>query len=133
MPLTNKSIYIVGPRRLQNEMMARILERETGASCKCVDYIHDVRAIDDEDTGHRKLVLWDFLGKDLNTLLVTLDSDAQKTLSRDFLALFNVSPGLGIEENAVQHGVQGFFYEHDQLDSQDFLFPLRTFYLRKDD
>lgn len=116
LPLTDKSIFIVGPRRLHNEMMARILERETGAACLCMVSIHDVPAVDDENMGQRKLVLWDFLGKDLNGLLVTLDSDAKKTLSRALLVLFDVTPGLGIEEKAVRHGVRGVFYEDDQLD-----------------
>lgn len=116
LPLTDKSIFIVGPRRLHNEMMARILERETGAACLCMESIHDVPAVDDENMGQRKLVLWDFLGKDLNGLLVTLDSDAKKTLSRALLVLFDVTPGLGIEEKAVRHGVRGVFYEDDQLD-----------------
>jgi LuxR family transcriptional regulator of csgAB operon len=96
--------------------MARILERETGAACRCVEDIHDVPAMDDEKTRQRNLVLLDFMGKDLNTLSLMLDSDAKGKLSQTFLALFNVSPGLGIEENAARHGVRGFFYEHDQLD-----------------
>ncbi len=114
--LTNQSIYIVGPRRLQNELMARILERETGAACGCVEDIGDVPAMDEEKTSQQNLILLDFMGKDLTTLSFTLDSDFKRKLSRAFLALFNVSPGLGIEENAARHGVRGFFYEHDQLD-----------------
>ena len=33
MPLTNKLICVVGPRRFQNELIASFLERETGAQC----------------------------------------------------------------------------------------------------
>jgi LuxR family transcriptional regulator of csgAB operon len=97
-------------------MMARILEQETGAACFCMEDIRSVPPSGDKKPRQQKLVLWDFMGKDLNSLLVTLDSYADEVFPEALLALFNVIPGRGIEENAAKHGVRGFFYENDQLD-----------------
>ncbi len=114
--LADKSIYIVGPRRLQNDMMARILEQETGAVCRCVEEIRNVPAMNDEGADQERLILLDCLGKDLKGLLVSLESHEKKALSPShFIALLNITPGLGIEENSAGQGIRGVFYERDHL------------------
>jgi hypothetical protein len=40
MALDGKSIYITGPRRLDNEALARFLARETGTRCEAVSFGH---------------------------------------------------------------------------------------------
>lgn len=114
--LTGNLIYIVGPGRLQNELMALFLEQQTGAKGLTGEDLRSVQAIDDDHTGQPNLVLLDCQGKDPESLLAELESYGQKILSRIFVALFNVGPGLGIEEEAVERGVRGFFYEQDPLD-----------------
>lgn len=112
----NGVIYIVGPRRLQNEMMASCLERETGAKCHVREDIFHVRFRDDvKRNGQRNVVLWDYQGKDPKNLLVRLTSNGIQKSSRDYLVLFNVSNGLDIVEKCVWEGVHGVFYEHDSL------------------
>ena len=50
-------IYIVGPRRLQNELIASCLERETGAKCTFGQDLCHVRFPDDvKRDGQRNLV-----------------------------------------------------------------------------
>jgi len=107
---TDVMVYIVGPRRLQNEMMASCLERETGAKCHVREDIFHVRFPDDvKPNGQRNLVLWDYQGKDPKSLLVGLTSYGIQKSSRDYLVLFNVCNGLGIEEECVWRGVRVFF------------------------
>ncbi|MBW1741602.1 MAG: response regulator transcription factor [Deltaproteobacteria bacterium] len=113
--LTDKLIYIIGPRRLQNELMAFFLERETGAKCVEGEDLFHISNINDKDTDQSELILWDCLEKDLESCLPEFKSEGNKMFSRRFLALFNVSPGLGIEKRALRQGVRGFFYEHDPL------------------
>ena len=109
-------IYIVGPRRLENEVMASCLEWETGAKCLLGEDIRHVRFPDDaEYNGQPKLVLWDCQGKEPKSLLEALRSYGIDKLSRDYVALFNVCHDLGIEEECVRQGVRGFFYDHDSL------------------
>jgi len=114
--LTGNLIYIVGPGRLQNELMAFFLGQQTGAKVLTRENFHSAQGIDDDHTGQPNLVLLDCQGKDPDSLLAELESYGQKMLSRIFTALFNVSPGLGIEEEAVARGVRGFFYEQDPVD-----------------
>ena len=113
---TNGTIYIIGPRKLQNELMASYLERETRAKCLLGEDICDVRFPDDAKCKEQpKLVLFDCHGKDLKSLLVALGSYGIEKLSRDYVALFNICHGLGIEKKCVEQGVRGIFYDDDSL------------------
>lgn len=114
--LTDKMIYIIGPRRLQNELMVSFLEQETGAKCTASEDVRHVASRDDKNISQPKLILLDCLEKDLDSYLVELQSSGENILYRHFVALFNVSPGLGIEENALRRGIRGFFYEQDRLE-----------------
>jgi len=113
--LTNKSIYIVGPQSLQNEMMARILEQETGAQCLCADAIDQLPSLAESEATMERLILIDGTGEDLNGLLVSLEAEVKERLSTALVALFNVIPGLGIEENTAGKVIKGVFYESDPL------------------
>lgn len=117
--LTDKFIYIIGPQRLQNELMTSFLKRETGAQCKEYEDVSHLPAIHKKDAAKSRLILWDCLGRDPDRCLVELESGGKKMLSRYSLALFNVNPDLGIEERALSWGGRGFFYEQDPLE----LFP----------
>ncbi len=48
-PLTGKLIYIIGPRQLQNELMASFVERETNAKCIVNKDITHIPGIDDKE------------------------------------------------------------------------------------
>ncbi|NVL90002.1 MAG: response regulator transcription factor [Desulfobacterales bacterium] len=115
--LADKLIYIIGPQRLQNELMASFLEQETNARCIQSEDLSHVPNTDDKDAGQSSLILWDCMGKDLDGCLPKLESDSEKKmLSGHLLALFNVDPGLGIEKMALKQGIRGFFYEQDPLE-----------------
>lgn len=116
LPLTNKLICVVGPRRFQNELIASFLERETGAQCVPTVSIRQISFMDKRKPDTQKQVLWDCLGEDLETLIIEIESHGKRVLARDLVTFFNVPEGLGIEERAVMLGVRGFFYEHDSLD-----------------
>ena len=114
--LTDKTIHIIGPRRLQNELMVSFLERETGAKYTTSEDARHVTARDDKNISQPKLILLDCLEKDLDAYLSELESSGENTLHRHLVALFNVSPGLGIEEKALRRGIRGFFYDQDPLE-----------------
>jgi len=114
--LTDRLIYIAGPLKLQNALMAFFLERETGAKCLAVEKFHVVQGIDDVNTSLPNLCLWDCLRNDLESCLLEFKSDCKEILNHSPVAFFNVSPGLGIEAEFMSRGVQGFFYEHDHLE-----------------
>ena len=116
--LTDKLICIIGPLKLQNELMASFLMSETQARCLLGEDAGSIPEMDTEDADGDKLILWDSMGKDPNECLAELEQD-DNILKRHFVALFNVSPGYKNEENAVARGVRGFFYEQAPLE----LFP----------
>ncbi len=115
--LIERSVCIIGPRRLQNELMAKIMEQETGADCRCVPDVNSSFENGHGPVPRQEMLLWDFHDGDLNSLSITLGADAKAALSEKLLVLFNLSQSQGIEEYAVGNGVKGFFYEDDSLDN----------------
>jgi LuxR family transcriptional regulator of csgAB operon len=124
--LTDKSIFIIGPMKLQNALMAFFLQQATGAKCLTGEYFSDIEFIDSENNSQQKLVLLDCLGKDLESLLLELEGNGHRLSSQDLIGLFNIRPGLGIEKKILARGIRGFFYEQDSLEK----FPkgIRTMY-----
>ena len=114
--LTDKLVYIVGPMKLQNDLMAFFLKQATGAKCLVCKDLRDIPVTDDENVGQAKLVLLDCLRKDKESLLAEFESTGKKILDQDLVVLFNLSPSWRIEEKAVKLGLRGFFYKEDTLD-----------------
>jgi len=114
--LTDRFIYIIGPQRFQNGLIVFFLERKTGATCTATEDVRDLLTIDGRNISNPILILLDCLKKDLHTYLTELESSDENILDRHLVALFNVSPGLGIEEKALRKRVRGFFYEQDSLE-----------------
>ena len=109
--MPQRVIYVVGRRRLQNELIGACLEQETGAKCLLGEELRHVSPCN----GTPKLVLWDCPERDPERILVTLTSSRIRKICQDGMVLFNISHGLGIEEKCVWRGVRGFFYEDDSL------------------
>lgn len=111
--LTNKVIYIIGPQLFQNELMVSFLTRETGAMCLASDNVRQIPFVDDKETNQSILILLDCLEKELDAYLVEVAASDKKILRRHYVALYNVSPGLGMEKKALKKGIRGFFYKQD--------------------
>jgi LuxR family transcriptional regulator of csgAB operon len=109
-------VYIVGPRKLQNEAIASCLERETGDQCFVLGDVNHVPPDDLKDSGLQRLVLLDCQGKDKKRLLAELRPYLSQRGFANHVALFNVSRDQGIEQSCVPEGIRGFFYEEDQLE-----------------
>ena len=114
-PLKDKLIFVVGPRRLQNELILYFLEQKGGATCRADSDAPQSTTLAGTGTNQPHLVLWDCNGRDQEDCMAALESFPRDILSRDYVALFNVRPDLGIEEAALSHGVRGFFYVQDTL------------------
>jgi LuxR family transcriptional regulator of csgAB operon len=110
-------VYIVGPRKLQNEAIASCLERETGDQCFVLGDINHIPPDDPRDSSLQRLVLFDCQGKDKKNVLAELRPYLRQKRSGNRVALLNVSRDLGIEKRCVAEGIRGFFYEEDQLEN----------------
>jgi len=110
------SYYIVGPMKLQNELMASYLKQKTGSDCFAMDNIRQVRTDASKTKNSRNLLFWDCQGKKLNGLLGELSSYVNNNRSENHVVLFNVPADVEFQKNFVLKGIHGFFYEHDPLD-----------------
>jgi len=115
-PSTGKVIYIVGPRRLQNEAIASCLQRHTGDPCFVHETLGKVPLDEASDNDLQGLVLLDCQGKDDKKVLAELRPYLSRKQSENYIALFNVSRDSGIEQRCISEGVRGFFYAEDQLE-----------------
>ncbi len=111
-----KALYIVGPRRLQNDLIASCLASETGHECLGMGDINHIPTDDPKRRGSQNLVLWDCQGKDLKSLMVELSPYIKQKQSANRIALFNVCRDIAFERKFILEGIQGLFYEHDPLD-----------------
>jgi DNA-binding NarL/FixJ family response regulator len=112
---SEKIVYIIGPRRLQNQIVARCLEREIGLRCVVGADISQVPS-DGVDGAQPSAVLLDCQGTDPQELLTQLKSYSGNKASGYPLVLFNARAELGVEERCVLEGIEGFFYEQDSID-----------------
>jgi LuxR family transcriptional regulator of csgAB operon len=112
------TIYIVGPCRVNNELLASFLEAKTGTKCVAKETIEDVVCVDGQETDKPKLVLLDCFAKDHERLFLEVESCYCALGTSDLIAVFNLIRGLRIEEGLVRRGVRGIFYANhlpDQL------------------
>ena len=111
-----KRIYIVGPWRVHNELLLSFLEERFGAECLIVKTIRDLTVPTDESGYWPRLVLLDCLGNDPVSLWEEFEAETNAIFSRDYVVLFNVSPGMGFEDKALMQGARGFFYVQDNIE-----------------
>jgi len=114
---TGNAVYIVGPRRLQNEAIASCLERETPDQCFVLSDVNSIPLVGHKDQGRKRLVLLDCQGKGQKNVLGELRPYLNQKRPENHVALFNVSRDSGIEKRCVSEGIRGFFYEEDQLEN----------------
>ena len=111
--LTDRTVYIIGPRSLQNRLLAKFLIQEAGAACsegENIDVVFNPSLHEDALPG---LFLWDCLDISLDTFLSEVKPHHDTVIQGHYLASFNMSVETQNEEKALEHGVRGFFYEND--------------------
>jgi LuxR family transcriptional regulator of csgAB operon len=118
------AFYIVGHRRLQNELMASYLERQIGEECFVAEDVNHIPTDNPKINGRLKIVFWDCQEKDLKRLLIELKTYNTQKQSKNPIVLFNVPSDLEFKKKLVLEGIHGFFYEQDPLDV--FLKGVRT-------
>ena len=111
-----KKIYLVGPWRVHNELLSSFLEEKIGAECLTVKTIRDLPVLTGESGYLPRLVLLDCLGNDPMSLWEEFEAETRAIFSRDYVVLFNISPGMGFEDKALMQGARGFFYVQDNIE-----------------
>ena len=116
-PLDNCSFYIIGPKRLQNDLLAYCLGRKTGNECHVIENLHDIFTGNPGDDERPKLIFWDCQGKDIKGLLTEMKTYLRPKRSFKRVILFNVPPMLEFIKPFTSIDVRGFIYEYDSLDN----------------
>lgn len=106
-------VIIIGPRRLQNRLLVDFLTREAGVICSEGNTIAESDNALPQKDAPPNLILWDCLNVNLDTFLSEIKPNHNSVLEGHYLAVFNMSLETQNEEKALDHGVRGFFYEHD--------------------
>lgn len=109
--------YIVGKRRLKNDLIASYLRQKTGNECFVLEDIGHIPKGNPKNDGGTRLVLWDCQKKDLKSLLTELRTYNIHKPYGNHIVLFNVPKGMEFNRKLVIEGIKGFFYEHDSLDN----------------
>jgi DNA-binding NarL/FixJ family response regulator len=109
-----RGVYIIGPRNLQNQLLAYYLEKETGCRCRSA---HDQEELRKEAAKWKDshVILRDSAGMDPLNPWFGLGIGAKSNNPKCFLVLFNLPPNQGLEKRIAELGVKGIFYESDPL------------------
>lgn len=113
--LRDVSICIVGPHRMQNELIAYFLGRVTGIECVVKHDIENILSKGNSTDGSVRLVLLDYDGRNLYKLLAKLNAGEADIRSVTLPVIFNISNFMGVEQKWLKNGVRGFFYKGDPM------------------
>lgn len=105
-------IHLIGPLRARNTLIASFFQEHLGIVCVSHERSYIGQPCKPKGS-YPLLILWDFLGKDMNAL------DGWHCLPTRFptdpvlIALFNAHPSKDIEKKAVDRGIRGVFFTYD--------------------
>lgn len=108
-PSTEKLIYILGPMSMQNELLASFLSESTGAKCLTGKRMEEPFS----DGATSSVILWDCQGRTSKSILAEIQL---YPVEKHKVLLFNLSREAVIEKDAVNKGVRGFLYEHENFE-----------------
>ena len=113
-PQPEHQIVILGPRNLQNELLAYVLEKETGVSSRVAEALLSDPS-NTEQKATKRLLFVDCAGRIVKRTLEELQTTLKESSSTPIIALFSLQHGRGVEQEALQKGVKGFFYQGESV------------------
>ena len=111
-------VYIVGAHTFQNNLIMSQLQNQTLLCYVC----SELNEVPLASTGNNNpdlrqiLILFDCWGLDHQRLLDLIDLDLNRHIETNYLVMFNINSEFGIEKHALQRGVKGFIYSHDDAE-----------------
>ena len=111
-----KQVFVVGPRRAQNELLASYLGAHGKAECRVVASLEALPEARTGNQGDGTLILIDCPGHGADAVRRRLQCSGAPARGW-LLALFNVAAGRGLEKELFPCGVKGFFYQSDGPDT----------------
>ena len=111
--LTDRTVYIIGPRKLQNQLLSQFLTHQAGVICIADEDFEGVSNSILKKSSKPGLFLRDCLDTTLEAFLNEIKPYQDTILKGHYLALFNMRVDSGHEDRALDRGVRGFFFEQD--------------------
>ncbi len=110
--LNEKRVFVLGHNRLQNELLCQVVSKDLAISTSILDRL---QALPSPEDGQflRQLLLIDTEAMALNRIVDELKNS--QVCATAIVALFNLRHGTGVEQEAIRHGLRGFFYENEGL------------------
>jgi LuxR family transcriptional regulator, positive regulator of biofilm formation len=116
-------ISLLSPRTLASELLAHALQDEMNATSEIFpaidDFTESFTSIPNgqprSSSNTRTILLIDCIENDFDEVMRALSDLQVKPDGNPIVAIYNVYPGWGIEEEALRSGVKGFFYKQDSL------------------
>jgi DNA-binding NarL/FixJ family response regulator len=114
---------VVSVRNLASELLSHALAKEVNATCEIfpalADLTESLKPKPDirppSSSPGRTILLVDCIENDFDEVMRALSDQQLKPGENLVVAIYNVYPGWGIEEEALRSGVKGFFYKQDSL------------------
>jgi DNA-binding NarL/FixJ family response regulator len=109
-------VFIYGPLKLQNELIAWFLQQNSGLSCADINNSELDKLLNTRH-GHVCLIMLDCQGSSPAGLWPRIRDISEADSERFMTALFNVAAGHEIRNDLVSRGVRGVFFNDDPLTS----------------
>lgn len=110
----NKVIYLIGFPALSNGLAHQIAQ-ETGIPCRSMESLEKLEKCIDRESC--TLVLRDCYRRSNGRVLAELQLLQREKLADTLFCLLNLKKGSGLEVEALDRGVRGFFYEDETLEN----------------
>lgn len=107
-------VFICGPLKLQNELMAWYLQHTSGLSCAEIDS-SELEKLLSKKYRHACLIMLDCQGDSPAAMWPRIRNLSEAGSERFMTALFNVAPDHEIRNELVNCGVRGIFFNDDPL------------------
>jgi DNA-binding NarL/FixJ family response regulator len=111
----NWLIYIAGSAKLQGELLAVFIEKETGLPCR-IDTSQNMFPTQ-LASERRSIIFSDCRNRSAKAIVTGLRGFKQRRQADIFIILFNLDNSLKIEEELLGLGIWGIFYEEDPLEN----------------
>jgi DNA-binding NarL/FixJ family response regulator len=114
--LTGKTVHVVGPRRLENELLMSFISRETGADCLVTDFNEIEEYLADAAEEPSRLFLIDYREPRLRAILKQASLNGNgSSLARRLLSLFNSGKGNDATERRRAERSCGILYRCESI------------------
>jgi len=113
-PSENEFIFVVGPNKLQNELLLNFLKERIKSNCNFIPNLI-LAEVNEADSNSKYLFMLDCQQEDLSSLWDTLLNRREFNQPNCLFVLYNVNQEMEIETEAIERGINGIFYNNDDL------------------